>query len=73
MTQPGWWQASDGEWYPQKWEYTWTSHYGRDALNVVMNKADELGQNGWEMVSHWYLDQGNQNRCNAFFKRAIKH
>ena len=24
---PGWWLASDGKWYPQRWEYqTWTAH-----------------------------------------------
>ena len=66
---PGWWMASDGNWYPQKWEYTCYQHYGEDALNQLMHKADALGQLGWEMVSHWYNDLGQSVRANAYFKR----
>jgi hypothetical protein len=69
---PGWWLASDDKWYPQQWEYTWVYASGKNALNDLMHKADELGIKGWEMVSHWYLDQGQQVRCNAYFKRPIK-
>jgi hypothetical protein len=64
--------ASDGKWYPQRWEYNWAHRSGTNALRDLGNRADELGQSGWEMVSHWYLDQGMQERCNAFFKRPIQ-
>jgi hypothetical protein len=64
--------ASDGNWYPQRWEYTWENASGSGALNDLMHKADALGQVGWEMVSHWYLDQGFEIRCNAYFKRPIQ-
>lgn len=50
---PGWWMASDGKWYPQKWEYwrlTWT-HENLDTLAASMqDEADKQGQMGWEMV-----------------------
>lgn len=23
---PGWWKASDGKWYPQKWEYQFVDY-----------------------------------------------
>jgi hypothetical protein len=51
---PGWWQASDGEWYPQDWEYRYFFWKDED-LQVVADKALEestiQGQQGWEMVS----------------------
>ncbi len=54
---PGWWLASDGKWYPQRWEYLsklWVCPWGgdvSDTLAVVEDKASEMGQNGWEMVN----------------------
>ena len=57
---PGWWQASDGEWYPPRWEYRWV--HGRvyspgsktrperreNDLEIVL---PDLGAEGWEVVS----------------------
>jgi hypothetical protein len=51
---PGWWLASDGTWYPQRWEYTWIDHTNENlhALTESVGRvADRLGQQGWEMVS----------------------
>jgi hypothetical protein len=54
---PGWSLASDGNWYPQRWEYysqmwpcPWDGNLA-DTLGVVEDKASELGQQGWEMVN----------------------
>jgi hypothetical protein len=55
----------------QRWEYAWAHRTGDDCLNKLWEHAQELGQDGWEMVSHWYLDQGMQLRCNAYFKRPL--
>jgi hypothetical protein len=67
---PGWWMASDGVWYPQKWEYTWLYRQGQAALNEAMNKSDELGQHGWEMVG---LDADHRGEMSivCFFKRPL--
>ena len=51
---PGWWQASDSNWYPQEWEYTFEYHAGADHLEKMELAADSLGQQGWEMVSFVY-------------------
>jgi hypothetical protein len=52
---PGWWTASDGQWYPPQWEY----HYhatatGRDvgrALQDAMPALASFGEQGWEVVN----------------------
>jgi hypothetical protein len=52
---PGWWLASDGKWYPQRWEYqTWTAHdYPKliDAVKQMKEIANSEGQQGWETVN----------------------
>jgi hypothetical protein len=53
---PGWWLASDGNWYPQRWEYRTFSFNGsgndpNEAIVVVKNQANEYGQEGWELVN----------------------
>lgn len=50
---PGWWLASDGNWYPQQWESTFVS-YTNESLQAVLDEANRLtqayGQQGWEIV-----------------------
>jgi hypothetical protein len=68
---PGWWLASDGKWYPPRWEYQWFSTVanpragfrGPDlnaALQEAIEKAASLGAQGWEMVNfttQWVGDE----------------
>jgi hypothetical protein len=54
---PGWWLASDGNWYPQKWEYmrvdrTTTDANWGDKANEFMALLAEYGQQGWELVNY---------------------
>jgi hypothetical protein len=52
---PGWWQASDGNWYPQKWEYTtdmaWSQPHIKAAAEAMEPAVTTRGQKGWEMVN----------------------
>jgi hypothetical protein len=45
----GWWQASDGQWYPQKWEH-YMFHSGEGDLQTAMHQTLEafgnLGSQG---------------------------
>jgi hypothetical protein len=66
----GWWLASDGNWYPQKWEYTWLYKQGDNALNEALHKADQMGQHGWEMVGIDGDHRGGMSIL-CFFKRPI--
>ena len=48
----GWWKASDGEWYPPRWEYrtlqgSRTFKGGKEALD---GELADLGASGWEAV-----------------------
>lgn len=53
QTGGGWWKATDGEWYPPRWEYriiesSRTFKFGQQAF------VDELaaaGLEGWEVTS----------------------
>jgi hypothetical protein len=63
--------ASDGNWYPQQWEYTFRTARGDSALNDLLHKADELGQWGWEMVNYTIDERGGVT-IQAFFKRHLK-
>ncbi len=53
---PGWWQASDGNWYPQQWEYTWLTSGAyklpKEAVEYVTQQAAAYGVQGWEMVNY---------------------
>jgi hypothetical protein len=50
---PGWWLASDGKWYPQRWEINFV-HYTNESLDAVIDEATRLtkayGDQGWEIV-----------------------
>lgn len=50
---PGWWLASDGNWYPQRWESLFISHTD-ESLQAVIEEATRLtnayGERGWEIV-----------------------
>jgi len=50
---PGWWLASDGNWYPQRWESLFVS-YTNESLQAVIDEASHLtkayGEQGWEIV-----------------------
>jgi hypothetical protein len=50
---PGWWQASDGKWYPQRWESTFT-YSTHESLQAVIDEASRqtqaYGLEGWEIV-----------------------
>jgi hypothetical protein len=77
---PGWWMASDGQWYPQQWEYFWCTRSGSDAIKDMGEKADELGRQGWEMVNISTTTSGMGTQINptrwfsvvCFFKRPLK-
>lgn len=92
MSSPGqgWWLASDGEWYPQQWEYetiTVTVKGANLNMKEAHDKAQRMGQAGWEMVScsiqsHTSESTGGINRYSlvnetrsvvCFMKRPIKH
>lgn len=50
---PGWWKATDDEWYPPRWEYRWVQGYlnpkkGHEPIEAAVS---ELGLQGWEAVS----------------------
>jgi hypothetical protein len=50
---PGWWLASDGRWYPQRWENTFI--YNRnESLEALIEEVSSLtttyGDQGWELV-----------------------
>jgi hypothetical protein len=57
--------------YRQQWEYTWCYASKEDVLNGIMGKADELGQNGWEMINFYYSETGGFVSGAAFFKRPV--
>jgi hypothetical protein len=61
---PGWWLASDGNWYPQRWEYKCTSAWNqpspKDATNAIEQFVDEMGQEGWEMVNFTVYSMGTE-------------
>ena len=51
---PSWWLASDGEWYPQRWE----NHFiynKNESLQALIDEVSSLtktyGEQGWELVS----------------------
>jgi hypothetical protein len=50
---PGWWLASDGNWYPQRWETTFI-YQTNESLPAVVEEASRLakgyGEQGWEIV-----------------------
>lgn len=52
---PGWWKASDGQWYPPPWEYQYhATATGRDVGRVLQGAMPALasfGEQGWEVVS----------------------
>jgi hypothetical protein len=75
---PGYWKASDGKWYPPKWEYKSILKYDNNtsvALQWVEERADQLGQQGWEMVNHTQQGMPSQggftHAVTAFFRRRI--
>ena len=85
---PGWWLASNGEWYPQQWEYLSLSETdkGGEFADVVANahqKASALGQQGWEMVGFTTdvradktaIRGANTHRVevHCMFKRPLRH
>jgi hypothetical protein len=49
---PGWWKATDGEWYPPRWEYRWARGYlcAKKHLDNIEDVIVELGLQGWEAV-----------------------
>lgn len=51
---PGWWLASDGQWYPQRWETKFV-HYTNDSLDALIAEAtpqlNAYGEQGWEVVA----------------------
>jgi len=51
---PGWWLASDGQWYPQRWE----NHFiynTNESLEELITEVSALtkahGEHGWELVN----------------------
>jgi hypothetical protein len=75
---PGYWLASDGKWYPPRWEYIGCvekDSYVETAMGRLNHAASALGQQGWEMVSHTV--QGYPSNptftfvVTAFFRRTV--
>lgn len=70
---PGWWRASDGDWYPPRWEYHWaTGLFGQlphkrhpDIEDVLA----DLGSQGWEAVT--MTDSGG-GHVRVLMKRPIR-
>jgi hypothetical protein len=50
---PGWWQASDGKWYPPRWEYDLAYGYmnAKPHLEDIYDVINKMGRQGWEAVS----------------------
>ena len=72
---PGWWMASDGNWYPQQWEYACCSEDGRNAMNHLLEHAARLGLEGWEMVGISTVQRtatAELHAVYAYFKRPIR-
>lgn len=49
---PGWWRATDGRWYPPRWEYDLASGHlnpKRHQENIY-DLVNEMGRQGWEAV-----------------------
>jgi hypothetical protein len=65
----GWWQATDGKWYAQQWEYTYRFHSGNDMENDLHRDAQYLGLKGWELVNIAYPHM--RSNITAWFKRPI--
>jgi hypothetical protein len=71
---PGWWMASDGNWYPQKWEYMCRNAHAA-SVEELWRQANSLGQEGWELVNVLtYGGGGGQGQAASFawFKRPIR-
>jgi len=67
--------ASDGNWYPQQWEYACCSEDGRNAMNNMLEQAARLGLAGWEMVNistAQNLGNGDLKTVFAYFKRPVR-
>lgn len=49
---PGWWQATDGQWYPPRWEYRLEtlSLLLKSGNQAAAERMNELGRQGWEAV-----------------------
>jgi hypothetical protein len=51
---PGWWLASDGNWYPQPWDSMFV-HYTHESLEAVIDEVSRqtkaYGEQGWEIVN----------------------
>jgi hypothetical protein len=70
---PGWWMASDGKWYPQKWEYTYRAQPA-NRYAELLRELDSLGQQGWELVSVTTYGGGGiggQAATGAWLKRPL--
>jgi hypothetical protein len=57
---PGWWLATDGKWYPQRWEYKYHHQWDdsqsvNGALAEMQKIVAQEGQEGWEMVNFTIL------------------
>jgi hypothetical protein len=71
--------ASDGEWYPQKWEYDgfrwWDKSLNKLADTMVKHLAGR-GQQGWELVSSSMIavpaSGGVDYTVFGFLKRPLK-
>lgn len=56
----GWWQASDGKWYPPRWEYRivkWGLLIKKNE-DLFQAELQEAGRQGWEAVGIGSPTQG---------------
>ena len=58
---PGWWLASDGQWYPQRWETTFvyeTNESLKELIDEVSRLTKTYGEQGWEIVNWLFNFKG---------------
>jgi hypothetical protein len=67
--------ASDGNWYPQRWEYhsinTGGSPYTEDAAKALAQAAAKLGQLGWEMLNYTMHHYNRRSTLTEWFATAV--
>lgn len=71
--RPGWWQATDGEWYPPRWEYRWAvGHlHAKPHLEDIETVVSELGLQGWEAVDMVRSQITTSNEVTVLMKRPV--
>jgi len=70
----GWWRATDGKWYPPRWEYQWVTGAVKPgkAGGDFNDRLAASGRQGWEVVHFWSgKDMLSNQPCAALMKRPL--